>query len=207
MTLAGGLVRLHDDERRPAFSRDLRRRRAHRFGERAALRAHVGADRLRRALAELAVVHVDAAHPRLRRERDEDGAELADAALADLELLLRKDDDAATLGRLVGEGRELRRVGEVVLRDTGRGVKRRRLAVAERDRPRLVEEEHVDVARSLDRAAGRRDDVRLNHAVHTRDADRREEPADRRRNEADEQRDEDGDRDRLTRTGRLHAEE
>ena len=38
-----------------------------------------------------------------------------------------------------------------------RGIERRGLAVAERDRAGLVEQQHVDVARGLDRAAGGRD--------------------------------------------------
>ena len=79
-------------------------------------------------------------------------------------------------------------------RHAGRGQERRRLAVAERDRAGLVEQQHVDVAGRLDRAARHGDHVRLDHPVHAGDADRREQPADRRRDEADEQRDEHGDR-------------
>ena len=80
---------------------------------------------------------------------------------------------------------------------------RGRLAVAERDRAGLVEQQHVDVAGRFDRAAGHRDHVRLDHAVHAGDADRREQAADRGRDQADEQRDEHGDRDRRALAGRV----
>ena len=50
----------------------------------------------------------------------------------------------------------------------------RRLAVAERDGAGLVEQQHVDVAGRLDRAAGGGDDVRLHHAAHAGDADGRQ---------------------------------
>ena len=80
--------------------------------------------------------------------------------------------------------------------DARRRDERRRLAVAERDRAGLVEQQHVDVAGRLDRAAGRRDHVRLDHAVHAGDADRRQQPADRGRDQADQQRDQHRDRDR-----------
>ena len=90
---------------------------------------------------------------------------------------------------------ELRRLRELALGDPARRQERGRLAVAERDRAGLVEEEHVHVARRLDRPARGRDHVRLDHAVHAGDADRGEQPADGRRDEAHEQRDEDGEPD------------
>ena len=98
--------------------------------------------------------------------------------------------------RLVRERRQLRRVREVTLGDTRRRVKCGRLAISERDRACFVEQKHIDVARRLDRAARRRDDVRLNHPVHSGDANRGQKATDRRRNEADEQREEHRDRDR-----------
>ena len=76
----------------------------------------------------------------------------------------------------------------------GREEEVRGLPVAERDRPGLVEQKHVDVARGLDGAAGHGEDVVLEHAIHAGDADRREEAADRRRDQADQERDEDGSR-------------
>ena len=66
------------------------------------------------------------------------------------------------------------------------------LAIAQRDRAGLVEQQRVDVAGRFDRATAHRQNVALHHAVHAGDADRREQAADRRRDEADQQRDEDG---------------
>ena len=118
----------------------------------------------------------------------------ADLAAANAELRLRQHDDAAALRRLVGERGELRAIGEQLRRNPGHGQELDRLPVAERDRAGLVEQQRVDVARRLDGAAAHRDHVLLNHAVHARDADRREQAADRRRDEADEQRDQDRNR-------------
>jgi hypothetical protein len=168
---------------------------------------HVRFDRVRSAFAKLAVRQIDAAHARLRGEGDEARTEVVHAALADAELLLGQDDDAASFGRFVGERGELRGVGHVALRDAGRRPEIRRLPVAERDRAGLVEQEHVDVARSFDGAPRSRDDVRLDHAIHSRDADRREKPSDRRRNEAHEESDEHGDRDGPSRARGPHAVE
>ena len=58
--------------------------------------------------------------------------------------------------------------------------------------PGLVEEQRIDVARSLDRAARGGDNIETDKPIHAGDADGRQKPADRRRNEADEQRDQDG---------------
>jgi hypothetical protein len=103
-------------------------------------------------------------------------------------------DDRATFGRFVGERRELRGLGERFRDDARRGDEVRRLAVAERDRPRLVEEEDVHVARGLDGSARHREDVVLEDAIHAGDPDRREQTADRRRDQADEEGDEHGRR-------------
>ena len=76
---------------------------------------------------------------------------------------------------------------------TGRNS--RRLAVAERDRAGLVEQQRIDVARRLDRAAGHGEHVEAHQAVHAGDADGREQRADRGRDQRHEQRDEHDDRD------------
>ena len=132
----------------------------------------------------------DAAHARRRAERDE--VVLSEDPLAQIEALLRQHDDRTALGRLVGERRELRHLGQLELLDARHRQELRRLAVAERDRAGLVQQEHVDVAGGLDRAAGHGEDVALHEPVHPGDADRREERADRRRDQRDEQRDQHG---------------
>ena len=89
-------------------------------------------------------------------------------ALAEAVALLREHDDRAALGRLVGEARELRGVGELVLVDARQREELGRLPVAERDRARLVEQERRAVARGLDRAAGEREHVAAHEPVHAR---------------------------------------
>ena len=125
--------------------------------------------------------------------------------LAQAERRLRQHDDAPAFRRLVGERRELRGIAEVARRDPRRGMERRRLAVAERDGAGLVEQQDVDVARRLDRAARHRDDVLPDQTADAGDADRGEERADRGGDEANEQRDEHGHRHRLARFGRVDA--
>ena len=111
------------------------------------------------------------------------------STLADAVLLLREHDDRAALGRLVRKRGELRGLGKLALVDAVDRQELRRLAVAERDRAGLVEEQDVDVAGRLDRATRHGEDVALDEPVHAGDADRREQAADRRRDERDEQRD------------------
>jgi len=63
----------------------------------------------------------------------------------------------------------------------------RRLAIAERDRAGLVEQEDVDVAGRLHRAARHGDHVLLDHPVHPGDAMAERQRPDRRRDQAHEQ--------------------
>ena len=145
-------------------------------------------DRVAGALAQLAAVEVDAAHPRLRGERHELGVQLGHVVLAD-PVLLGEHDDRAALGRLVGERGELRDLGELGLGDAGHRDELAGEAVADRDRAGLVEQQHVDVAGGLDRAAGEREHVAAHEPVHAGDPDRGEQRADRRRDQRDQQRD------------------
>ena len=119
-------------------------------------------------LRSLRAVHVDAAHPRGRGERDEGRLVLAELAAAQAVALLGEHDDRAALRRLVGERGELGRLGELARRDAVDGDELRGLAVAERDRAGLVEQKHVDVAGRLDRAAGHREHVALHDAGPSR---------------------------------------
>ncbi|KFB70575.1 MAG: hypothetical protein AW09_004339 [Candidatus Accumulibacter phosphatis] len=98
------------------------------------------ADGVGRPLANLPARHIDAAHPRLRREMHELCFKRVHVALAQVEALLGEDDDAATLRRFVGERRQLRGVAEFCLVDTVGGQEGRGLAIAERDRAGLVEQ-------------------------------------------------------------------
>ena len=62
-----------------------------------------------------------------------------------------------------------------------------RLAVADRDRAGLVQQQRVDVAGHFDRLAALGDDVGPQGPVHAGDADGRQQGADRRGNQADQQ--------------------
>ena len=79
-------------------------------------------------------------------------------------------------------------VGQLGDVDAGGRDELGRLPVAEGDRAGLVEQQRVDVARGLHRAAGGREHVALHEPVHAGDADRGEQRADGRRDEADQQR-------------------
>ena len=120
---------------------------------------------------------------------DELGAD--QLALAQAVAVLGQHDDRAALGRLVGEARELRGVGELLLGHAVDREERVGLPVAEGDGAGLVEQQRGAVARGLDRAAAHRQHVAAHEPVHARDADRGEQAADRRRDEAHEQRDQD----------------
>ena len=137
---------------------------------------------------------VDAAHPRLGAERDE-ARRARRSACSRMPVLLGEHDDRAALGRLVGERGELRGLGQLELADAGHREELGRLAVAERDRAGLVEQQHVDVAGGLDRAAGEREHVAADQPVHAGDPDRRQQRADRGRDQRHEQRDQGGHRD------------
>ena len=82
-------------------------------GHGAALLRDPAADRVGGALADAAPVEVDAAHARLRGERHQLGARGGRGAREPV-ALLGEHDDRATLGRLVGQARELRGVGQLV---------------------------------------------------------------------------------------------
>ena len=131
-------------------------------------------DGVDRALADPRIADLDAAHPALRRERDELGAELVDVAAADAVFLLGQHDDRASLRGLVGERGELRRVGQLLLAHAGDGLELGRLPIAERDGAGLVEQQRVDVAGRLDRAAGHGEHVEAHQPVHAGDADGRQ---------------------------------
>ena len=81
---------------------------------------------------------------------------------------------STALGRFVGQRRQLRGVGQRRLGHPGQRNELDGLAVAEGDCAGLVEQQRVDVARRLDRAARHGQHVVLHQPVHAGDADRRE---------------------------------
>ena len=114
-----------------------------------------------------------------------------DVAAANAVFLLGEHDDGASFRRLVGEGGNLRRIGELPLRDALHGDELRGLAVAEGDRAGLVEEKRVDVAGRFDGAARHGEHVEAHEPVHAGDADGRQQRADRGGDQRNEKRDED----------------
>ena len=178
-----------DGERGPAFASDPLQRRSELGRRPSALRGDELDDGVTGTLAQHPGVEIDAAHPGLRGERNERRVQRAHVVLAD-PVLLGQHDDGAALRGLVGERGELRHLRQLGLRHPRHGDELRGQAVADRDRPGLVEQEHVDVAGRFDRASGERQHVAAHEAIHAGDADRRQQGADRRRDERHEQRDE-----------------
>ena len=197
MTPSGPVV-AGDGERGAALAGDLRQRRLE-FGRHLApLLPDPGDHGVAGALAHGVAVEVDAAHARLRGELDERGLFRVDVAAAQAELLGEHDDGAA-LRRLVGERRQLRRVGDLLHGEARHGDELGRLPVAQRDGAGLVEQQRVHVAGRLDGAAGHGEHVVPHQAVHAGDADGGEQPADGGGDEADEQGDEHASRRRRRR--------
>ena len=198
---------LRDDERRAAGAGDALNDGGELLRHAAALRDNPRLDGFGGALANLSHVRltvrpaarggeggaldheIDSRHPRLRGEGHEHRLLRRQLAAAETVLLLRQDDDRTALRRLVRQRRELRRVSQRLLADAGQRDELRGLAIAERDRAGLVQEQRVHVAGGFDRPSRHRQHVVLHQPVHAGDADRRQQTADRRRNQADEQRD------------------
>ena len=70
-----------------------------------------------------------------------------------------------------------------------RGMKRDGHAIAERDRAGFVEQQHIHVARGFDRASAHRENIPLEDAIHSGNADGAEQSADRCGNQTNQQRD------------------
>ena len=82
----------------------------------------------------------------------------------------------------------MRGCSQVIRLDAGRGMKRHRHAIAERDRPGFVEEQDIDIAGCFDGAPAHRQHIALKNAIHSGDANRAEQSADGCRNQTNEQR-------------------
>src|SRR5216684_269431 len=87
-------------------------------------------DGVGRALADNTSIQVHPRHPCDRAKGDELGLQLGEFATSKTIHLLGEHDDAAAFGRLIGQRRELRGIGKLVLADARRGDELRRLPVA-----------------------------------------------------------------------------
>ncbi len=181
-------VILGHDERGAAGARDLVHLVRNRRGIGAALGKNPGLDTLGRAFPDAPAVQVHAAHAGLRGERHKSRVRCGDLPSPQLEFLLGQRDDAAALGRFVGERGQLRGIGQRSEFNPRRRDKLGRHAIAQRDRARLVEQKHVDVASGFDGATGGGEHVAPHQAVNTGDTDCAQEPADRRGNQTNDQR-------------------
>ena len=108
--------------------------------------ADIRLDGVGRPFAQVTAVEVDAADAGLRGKGNELGLVAFELVAAQPVLFLRQDDDAASLGRFIGQRGQLRGVGQLgqvgaVGRDEFDG-----LPIAQRDRARLVQEQHIHVA-------------------------------------------------------------
>ena len=159
-------------------------------------------DGIDRALADPGIADFDAAHAGLRGERNELGLQLGEVAAADAVLLLRRARRSSGPPASRRQARRAaRRRPSSCFGHAAQRLELGRLAIAERDRAGLVEQERIDVARRLDRAAGHRQHVEAHQAVHAGDADRRQQRADRGRDQRHEQRDQNDDGDRAAGIG------
>ncbi len=180
-----------DDQRRAAFLADG-------FDDGGDLNGQVSADPLPDAFggpfANVLAIDVEPAHAGLGGEGDEGGmGQFVNFPSADAVFILGEDDDAAAFRGLVGETGELGGLRKFPFVDTGGGNEFGRFPVAQGDGPGFVQEQDVDVAGGFDGASAHGENIFLDHAVDTGDADGRQQPADRRGNEADEEGHEDGD--------------
>ena len=141
------------------------------------------------ALAQLAAVEIDAGQPRRRRERDEArdcGGEAGMAAryFSCASATIERPSGVSS-ARLASSAASAASRSETPGHRDDLG----RHAVAEGDGAGLVEQQRVDVAGRLDRAARHGEHVELEQAVHAGDADGRQQAADGGRDQRHEQRD------------------
>ena len=139
-----------------------------------------------RTPAELFFGGIHAAHAGFRRERHADHI-LRHPIQGHAEGVPQFDDGTAFRSFVAGGGKAggLHHFIDI---HAGQRQERRGHAVAERDRPGLVEQQHIHVPGGLHRAARQGQHIALEQAVHPGDADGREQAADRGRDEAHQQR-------------------
>ena len=87
-------------------------------------------------------------------------------------LLFRQHHNRTALRSFIGQRRKLRRIRQHRFAYARRRHEFRSLAVAQRDRSGLIEQQSVHVAGSFDRASRHRQHIVLHQPVHAGDADR-----------------------------------
>ena len=181
-----------NDEGRPAFVRNSLNRHRTFIGIDAALRFYVGFNRVRTSFADMLVSDIDAAHASLCGEFDKIGFQFGNFFAAEVKFIFREDYNTSSFRRFVRDGGKLSGFRKVAFGNISDGDKFAGLTVAEGNGTRLVEEEHVYVARRFDCTAAGGKDVRLIQSRHARDTDGGKQGADRRRSKTNEQSDDIG---------------
>ena len=150
-------------------------------------------DRVGGALAKLPSFEIDAAHPRVGRERNERRLVFRDVAAPQAIFLFRQDHDRPAFRRFIGQAGQLRCIGQFLVVDSVDRQELDCLPISQRDRAGLVEQQRVDVAGGFHCLAAHRQHIVLHHAIHAGDADGGKQPADGGRDQADQQGDQDRD--------------
>ena len=138
-------------------------------------------------LRMLSAVDIDPAHAGFGLERHELRPRHVGNRAPPQPMLLGQDDDAAALRGLIGQRGQLSRVGHLPDRHPFGRDELGRLAVAERDRAGLVEQQDIHVPSRFGRAAAHGEHVLLHQPVDSGDADRAQQAADGRRDQAHQQ--------------------
>ena len=183
----GRVLRHH--QRRTAQPRYIFHRVAYLLRQLRPLLFKEACNRIHRALANAHARQVHSAHARLRGEGNKLHMRAFQMASAQVVLLLGQHHNRAAFGRFIGKRRQLRRVGQVIVRDVRRGNELRGLAIAQGDGTGLVQQQGIHVAGGFDRASAHGQHVVLDETVHAGDADGRKQTADGGGNEAYQQRD------------------
>ena len=111
---------------------------------------------------------------------------LGDLAGAKIELLLRENSNASAFRFFVREGCKLSGVSQTFGFHSGRWQKRRSHAITKRNCARLIEQQNIHVSSRLDSSAAHRENVALEHAVHSRNADSTQKSPNGCRNQANQ---------------------
>ena len=97
------------------------------------------------AFSDFIPVIIYAAHTGFRGKGDEGCVFVGKLSAADSKLFFCKDDNASALRRFIGKGRELCRIGKLLLRHAVYRKEGVRLAVAERNGAGLIEHQDIHI--------------------------------------------------------------
>ena len=108
--------------------------------------------------------------------------------LPDSEALFGQHHNGTAFRRFVGQGTELRRIGQFLFRASVHRQKRHSLAIAQSDGTGFVQQQDVHVAGGLNGAPAHSQHIGLIQTAHAGNADGRKQCADGGRSQTDQQR-------------------